>query len=216
MYWDFFLRMVVAALLGGAIGLEREYHAKEAGFRTHVLVAVGAALFMIISQYGFDEFLGRKSVSFDPSRIASQVVTGMGFLGAGTIIFQRKFIRGLTTAAGIWVTGAIGLAVGCKMYFLALATTIIVLLSLSLLNFGAKRLTFRHLSIVFTCREQLQINQIIELLQKDGFVLRECSIEEEKGEFVVSLELKAKIHKYNTLLPKVVENFKDVKIISLQ
>ncbi|MDO5759779.1 MAG: MgtC/SapB family protein [Bacteroidota bacterium] len=216
MYWDFVVRIVVAALLGGAIGLEREYHAKEAGFRTHVLVAVGATLFMIISQYGFEEFLGHKSVSFDPSRIASQVVTGMGFLGAGTIIFQRKFIRGLTTAAGIWVTGAIGLAVGCKMYFLSIATTIIVLLALSLLNFGAKRLTFRHLSVVFSCKEQGEINKIIDVLQKDGFVVRECSVEKENTEIVVSLELKAKRYKYNFLLPKVIDNFKDVKIISLQ
>ena len=78
MDWDYIIRLLLAAVLGGVIGLEREYHAKEAGFRTHVLVAVGSALFMLISQYGFDAFLGVKSVSFDPSRIASQVVTGIG------------------------------------------------------------------------------------------------------------------------------------------
>jgi len=216
MYWDYILRISVAALLGGAIGIEREYHAKEAGFRTHVLVAVGTALFMVISQYGFNEFLGIKSVSFDPSRIASQVVTGMGFLGAGTIIFQRKFIRGLTTAAGIWVTGAIGLASGCKMYFLATTTTIIVLLTLSLLNFGVKRLTFRHISIIFSCTEQEKINEIINILQKDEFLIKECSVEKEKDVLTVSIDLKAKKYKYNALLPKVMESFKGVKIISLQ
>ena len=140
MDWDYIIRLLLAAVLGGVIGLEREYHAKEAGFRTHVLVAVGSALFMLISQYGFDAFLGVKSVSFDPSRIASQVVTGIGFIGAGTIIFQKKFIRGLTTAAGIWVTGAIGLACGCGMYFIAAVTTAIVIIVLSTINYFLKKL----------------------------------------------------------------------------
>ena len=98
------LRLFVALLLGGVIGIEREYRSKEAGFRTHFLVALGSALFCIVSQYGFGFDLK------DSSRVAAQVVSGIGFLGAGTIIFQKNAVRGLTTAAGLWVTAAIGLA----------------------------------------------------------------------------------------------------------
>lgn len=109
---EYILRIIIAAILGGAIGLEREYRAKEAGFRTHFLVGLGSALFMVISQYGFGDALNAFHTSFDPSRIASQVVTGIGFIGAGTIIFQKHMVKGLTTAAGLWVTSAIGLTAG--------------------------------------------------------------------------------------------------------
>lgn len=117
MTYEFIIRIFVAAVLGGLIGLEREYRAKEAGFRTHFLVALGSSLFMILSQYGFDTPLTiLQKTSFDPSRIASQVVTGIGFIGAGIIIFQKNVIRGLTTAAGLWVTSAIGLTCGAGLY----------------------------------------------------------------------------------------------------
>ena len=99
MFWEFVLRLFVAGILGAIIGLEREYRAKEAGFRTHFLVSLGSALIMIVSQYGFQNVLGMPSMSLDPSRVAAQVVTGIGFIGAGTIIIQRQFVRGLTTAA---------------------------------------------------------------------------------------------------------------------
>ena len=127
MTWEFILRIFVAALLGGAIGLEREYRAKEAGFRTHFLVALGSALFMIVSAYGFDGV----------SRVAAQVVSGIGFIGAGTIIFQKNenAVRGLTTAAGLWVTAAIGLACGGGLYVLAAAATFLVLVGLEAFNF---------------------------------------------------------------------------------
>ena len=100
-YIDLTIRLSLALLLGGAIGIEREYRAKEAGFRTHFLVALGSALFCVVSQYGFGIDLK------DSSRVAAQVVSGIGFLGAGTIIFQKNVVRGLTTAAGLWVTAAI-------------------------------------------------------------------------------------------------------------
>lgn len=125
---DIFLRIFVALILGGLIGLEREYRSKEAGFRTHFLVALGSALFTMLSQYGFKYGLG------DSSRVAAQIVSGIGFLGAGTIIFQRNFIRGLTTAAGLWVTAAVGMACGCGMYILAGVSTLLVLIGLELLS----------------------------------------------------------------------------------
>ena len=132
---EFILRIFVAALLGGVIGLEREYRDKAAGFRTHFLVALGSALFMIISAYGFEGTLVTDSHRLDVSRIAAQVVTGIGFIGAGTIIFQKNAVRGLTTAAGVWVVAAIGLACGAGLYLLATAATVLVLLGLEAFNF---------------------------------------------------------------------------------
>ena len=114
--FDFVLRLLVAGILGAIIGLDREYRAKEAGYRTHFLVSLGSALIMIVSQYGFQEIIKESSVTLDPSRVAAQVVSGIGFIGAGTIIFQKQIVRGLTTAAGIWATAGIGLAVGAGMY----------------------------------------------------------------------------------------------------
>ncbi|MCR4582251.1 MAG: MgtC/SapB family protein [Prevotella sp.] len=135
--WEFVLRIFVAALLGGLIGLEREYRSKEAGFRTHFLVALGSALFMIVSAYGFEGAMTTPEHRWDVSRVASQVVSGIGFIGAGTIIFHKSenVVRGLTTAAGVWVTAAIGLACGGGMYMLSIASTILVLAGLEAFNF---------------------------------------------------------------------------------
>ena len=132
---NFILRIFVAAILGGIIGLEREYREKAAGFRTHFLVALGSALFMIVSAYGFEGALVTPEHRLDVSRIAAQVVSGIGFIGAGTIIFQKNAVRGLTTAAGVWVTAAIGLACGAGMYELATAATVLVLFGLEAFNF---------------------------------------------------------------------------------
>ena len=101
MTWDFILRLFVAGALGAVIGLDREYRAKEAGYRTHFLVSLGSALIMIVSQYGFMEIIKIEGIDLDPSRVAAQVVSGIGFIGAGTIIFQKQIVRGLTTAAGV-------------------------------------------------------------------------------------------------------------------
>lgn len=127
-YLDLTIRLAFAFALGGAIGIEREYRAKEAGFRTHFLVALGSALFCVVSQFGFGIDLK------DSSRVAAQVVSGIGFLGAGTIIFQKNVVRGLTTAAGLWVTAAIGLACGTGMYVAAAIATVMVLLGLEVIN----------------------------------------------------------------------------------
>jgi len=135
---DFIIRIFVAALLGGVIGLEREYRDKSAGFRTHFLVALGSALFMIVSQFGFQTAIEHTSavdLRLDPSRVAAQVVSGIGFIGAGTIMLHKNSIRGLTTAAGIWVTAAIGLACGGGMYVLSIVATLLVLAGLEGFNF---------------------------------------------------------------------------------
>lgn len=137
MEYEFILRIFVAAILGGLIGLEREYRSKEAGFRTHFLVALGSALFMIVSAYGFSEVQLVEPQRWDLSRIAAQVVSGIGFIGAGTIIFRKSenVVSGLTTAAGLWVVAAIGLACGGGMYKLSIASTLLVLVGLECFNF---------------------------------------------------------------------------------
>jgi putative Mg2+ transporter-C (MgtC) family protein len=126
------LRLVVAAVLGGAIGVERELREREAGLRTHLLVSVGAALFTLVSAYAFTDFrYGLESgITLDPTRIAAQIVTGIGFLGAGAIIRQGLSIRGLTTAAGVWAVAAIGMAAGAGYYVAAFVTTAVVLVGL--------------------------------------------------------------------------------------
>jgi putative Mg2+ transporter-C (MgtC) family protein len=139
------LRVIVAAALGGAVGLERELREREAGFRTHMLVAVGSALFTLVSAYGFRDFLvhGGSVVRADPTRIAAQIVTGIGFLGAGAILRQGISIRGLTTAATLWVVAAIGIAAGAGYYSAAVITTLVVLFSLWPLRIAAHLLTSR-------------------------------------------------------------------------
>ena len=151
-FYELSLRLVVAMILGALIGTERELRAKDAGFRTHFLVALGSALFCIVSQFGFPEGLR------DSSRVAAQVVSGIGFLGAGTIILQRSKVRGLTTAAGLWVTAAIGLACGTGLYLIATITTLLVLLGLELLIllFPHTSSTILALSFKTDSKEQLK------------------------------------------------------------
>ena len=147
MEYEFLLRIFCAAVLGGLIGLEREYRAKEAGFRTHFLVALGSAVFMIVSAYGFsDVHMDGMTSRWDVSRVAAQVVSGIGFIGAGTIIFRKSenIVSGLTTAAGLWVTAAIGLACGGGMYILSIATTLMVLVGLEAFNFFLRKIDKRR------------------------------------------------------------------------
>src|SRR5579884_826929 len=128
---EMLLRLVLATILGAVVGVERERLERAAGLRTHALVGVGAALFMLVSAFGFADVLDKPGVSLDPSRVAAQVVSGIGFLGAGTIILQREMVRGLTTAASVWAVAAIGLAVGGGLYLAAIAATVLVLLVLA-------------------------------------------------------------------------------------
>lgn len=139
-------RICLAAGLGAAVGLERELREHEAGLRTHMLVAVGSALFTLVSAYGFGEFFAQTGpvVPVDPTRIAAQIVTGIGFLGAGAIIRQGTNVRGLTTAATLWAVAAIGLAAGAGYYFGAVATTVVVLIALWPLKLLARQLLGRQ------------------------------------------------------------------------
>src|ERR1700722_3597688 len=121
------LRLALAAIVGSIVGLERERVESAAGLRTHALVCVGSALLMLVSMFGFGDAVHPPAVVLDPSRVAAQIVSGIGFLGAGVIIFRREIIRGLTTAASIWVVAAIGMAIGGGLYLGAVTATALAL-----------------------------------------------------------------------------------------
>lgn len=148
------LRLFVAAVLGSLIGFERERLLWAAGIRTHMLVCVGACLFMIVSAYGFAPVLG-PNIVLDPSRVAAQVVSGIGFLGAGAILARGEIVKGLTTAASIWTVAAIGLAVGGGLYFAASVSTAIILVILA----GVKPLEELYRSRNQSCRLVIEANR---------------------------------------------------------
>ena len=155
------LRLIAAALLGAVVGYERELRSKGAGVRTHVLVALGSALFMIISQYGFEG-----ASRFDAARVAAGVVGGLGFLGGG-IIMKNKHVSGLTTAAGLWVTGAIGLSAGSGLYLMAGICTLLVLLCLEALHFTRFKLGDRECKVVLVSGDRDAIARSVAALGKE-------------------------------------------------
>ena len=171
MIWDFVWRLVLAAIFGTIIGLDREYREKEAGFRTHFLVSLGSALMMIVSQYGFSEILTHDGVSLDPSRIAAQVVSGIGFIGAGTIIFNHQIVRGLTTAASLWATAGIGLTAGAGMSWLALAATILTLVALEGLSLVFRSLGSRRMVVVFSASDRAGVADTLDRIRTDGYMV---------------------------------------------
>ena len=130
---EIIIRLVLSLILSGLIGLERQMHRRTAGLRTHILVSLGSCLIMLTSLYIFDIY--KNEVPLDPARIAAGVITRIGFLGAGTIIREREGVKGLTTAASLWVVAGIGLATGCGFYKAALFTTILALLTLFFLKY---------------------------------------------------------------------------------
>lgn len=212
---EFIFRVFVAALLGGMIGFEREYRAKEAGLRTHFLVAMGSALFMIVSQYGFNAVLGT-SITLDPSRVAAQVVSGIGFIGAGTIIFQKHVIKGLTTAAGLWVTSAIGLACGSGLYLLSVASTLLVLLCLETIFFILMRICSRTISVTISTTDREKIKKVVNQLREDCVTMDSYEMKRHGELFVVSMELKVKRNNYRNRIIEFMDKFDGVDIESIE
>lgn len=131
---EYLLRVILAAVCGGIIGYEREKRFKSAGIRTHLIVALSAALMMVVSKYGFFDVVGQGGVSLDASRVAAGVVTAIGFLGAGVIFVRKETVSGVTTAAGLWATVGVGIAVGAGLYFTGVAVTAVILLMQVLLH----------------------------------------------------------------------------------
>lgn len=217
--WDLFLRITLSGIMAGVIGLERELHSKEAGLKTHFLVGVGSALIMVVSKYGFYDIVNTNGIALDPSRIAAQVVSGISFLGAGTIIFEKHYIRGLTTAAGIWATAGIGLAIGAGMYEIGIFSTILVLVGLDILNRIFKNTINRYVDInIWTKFEGLI--EVEKVLFNNDFLVTDFKSRRalyNNYESVIQIEAKLKInHKANlyTLIGNLYEN-KDVLKIEI-
>lgn len=173
-FWVIVMRLFIALLLSGLIGFERELKNHSAGFRTHILVGVGSCLMMILSLFAFIPYMELYDhVQFDPARIPSYVISGIGFLGAGTIIVYGGTIRGLTTAASIWTVAGIGLVVGAGMYSIAIVTTIIILISLIFLNHIDHWFSkAKHIHVMeIMVGETVRINQVMEIVEKYGLTV---------------------------------------------
>ena len=214
--YEYLLRLLVAGLLGAAVGLEREYRAKEAGYRTHFLVCLGSALMMIVSKYGFDDHLVEGTIRLDPSRIAAQVVTGIGFICAGTIIFQKQIVRGLTTAAGIWATAGIGLAVGAGMYFMSITCTILVLIGLEVFRRVFKGIGVRSVLIEFTVGDKATLDKLADYFSTDNYRVTSYEMSETSKGYTVTEVIKLKKDIDEGELFKQLQGFKDVTVHRLE
>lgn len=195
------IRLFLALLLGGIIGFEREHANHAAGFRTNILVCVGACLMMLLSIYGFSNFVYEWNVRVDPARLAAAVITGVGFLGAGTIMLKDKKISGLTTAASLWVVAALGLAVGAGFYFAAIIVLVLVITTLWLFNKLEQRLfkNKRQYHIEINCKDTasilLEIQQVMDQYHAN---LNKMTIEEAP--------------KFDTFTGGEVATFKEIRI----
>jgi len=178
--FDLTIRILVAAALGGLIGLEREWSNHPAGLRTHILVCLGAAAIMLLSIYGFSDFVDEVNVRVDPARLAAQVISGIGFLGAGAILRTGSTVSGLTTAASVWVVAAIGLCVGAGFIYPACLTTAIVLVSLFLLNKWEKLLK----------RNKRSREMIVRIFDRPGTLGKIATILGEQGISIENVKMK--------------------------
>ncbi|TKK67380.1 MgtC/SapB family protein [Ilyomonas limi] len=192
------IRLLLAAFFGAVIGLERERKDWAAGLRTHMMVCLGAALSMIVSTYGFNDVLGKEGIGLDPSRVAAQVISGIGFIGAGTILFLRQgTIRGLTTASGLWTVAAIGLATGGGLYFAAAMTTILAIIILWILQPIERKFSsrFKQKSIkIITVNKDKSVEIVNSIFRLNNADITAFLLDKTEDEFVISFKFK-KINK---------------------
>lgn len=207
-------------MLGAIIGLDREYRAKEAGFRTHFLVSLGSALFMVVSQYGFKEIVEANGANYDGARVAAQIVSGIGFLGAGTIIFHKQFIRGLTTAAGMWATAGIGMAVGGGMYFIGIAATILVLIGLEALTLAFGKIGLSSVSITFYTSDKNNLVEVVEEIHRKKYHLVSYnSLEEAHGGVLVykaEIVMRVRGHREHNGLFVFIQSLNDISQLKVE
>lgn len=206
--WHITLRLVLALLLGGLIGLEREQNNHAAGLRTHIMVCLGATLIMLLSMYGFNAFVNETNVRIDPARLAANVITGIGFLGAGTIVFNGSSISGLTTAASLWVVAAIGLSIGAGFYYPAIISTVMAFISLYILNKVEKR-WLRSRKRTHVIRIEMPdrpgaLAAVSAVMARRAIDIRKVNIEE-KGRVgdreIIAISLSVKMPRPDVLLP---------------
>lgn len=199
--YEIALRLILACICGGLVGIEREKTDKPAGFRTHILVTLGATLMTIISMYGFSSFA---NVNKDPSRIAAQIVTGVGFLGAGTIMREGFSVRGLTTAASIWLVAGIGMAVGTGMYFSAIVSTLLMFIILE--GVIEKYLLRNQQRIQITIPNgENKIRDIGEIFSKYGIRIQHVSIPPLTNPLNMRVEFKLRVPRNASLSDALLE-----------
>ena len=200
------LRLILAAVFGAAIGLERERKDWTAGMRTHMLVCVGSTLMMMVSSFGFSDVLTDDKITLDPSRVASQIISGIGFIGAGTIMFLKPAtVLGLTTASGLWTVAGIGMATGGGMYFAASATTVLTLIILWGMQPIQKRFSkkFQQRSLIISAKPNTSPKNIIDRLLEDKSVeFANFSVTKLTDELVIELHME---QSHNPVLIKIVE-----------
>ena len=188
--WEYLLRLVIACLCGACVGFERSRRFKDAGVRTHVMVTLGAALIMVVSKYGFQDIPALEMMKVDASRVASNVVTGVGFLGAGVIFFKGSTIKGLTTAAGLWTTAGIGLALGSGMYFIGIASAVLMIIAQFFLHRVFKSIdsySTSEISVSFE-NEKGAIEEFKNQLENENLVIQSCKIIKDRDEGVIKLK----------------------------
>jgi len=207
---DMLIRLALAAILGASVGLERERKERAAGLRTHMMVCIGSALAMIVSIYGFNDVLGQKDISIDPSRVAAQVISGIGFIGGGTILFLRQnIVKGLTTASGLWTVAAIGLAAGGGMYFAAFVTTVLAIIILWMLHPVERRFSrrFQRKGLRFTVTDKNKSADIVnKIMQNDSLQILACNVDKHESDYIITFkfnnldkkELKSMINEFQS------------------
>jgi len=191
---EMLIRLALAAILGASVGLERERKERAAGLRTHMMVCIGSALAMLVSAYGFADVLGAPNVSLDPSRVAAQVISGIGFIGGGTILFLRQnIVKGLTTASGLWTVAAIGLAAGGGMYLAAFVTTLFAIFILWMLHPVERRFSrrFQTKAMRLTVDDKNKSVEIINrVIQNDNFEVLSCNVDKHENDYYVTFKFK--------------------------
>jgi putative Mg2+ transporter-C (MgtC) family protein len=206
--WNITLRLALSVLIGGLIGFERERNNHAAGLRTHILVCLGSTLIMLLSMYGFSDFAKLDNVRLDPARLAAQVISGIGFLGAGTILYTGKTITGLTTAASLWVVAAIGLTIGAGFYYASALACVFALLSLWVLNLAEKKYFDEKKPHILRIRAVGRAGLLTSLstrLTEKGHDIKKLSMEEDnKGLEAVVITLSVRMAK-GTSLTAIVE-----------
>lgn len=211
------LRMLGAGLCGALIGYERAHRFKEAGIRTHLVVAVGSALFIIVSKYGFEDMIGRAGVGLDPSRVAASIVSGIGFLGAGIIFIRNQTITGLTTAAGIWFTAGIGMAMGAGLYWLAgLGTMLIYAVQIALHKYSWGIATTLTMNLKLTIiGEEVDFTPLRKMLH-EKYKIGSTKMTKKDGMLFIETSISAQNSLDYAILLDLIKNNPNVRSVELQ
>lgn len=194
---ELFLRIIISVICGGIIGFERSKRQKEAGLRTHIIVAIGSTLIMIISKYGCLDIFTTYGINVDSTRIASNIVTGVGFLGAGVIFVRGASIKGLTTAAGIWTTAGVGMAIGTGMYAIGIYSTLVIMLVQYALHkwsplSSSETLTTNEISVTVENTEN-SLNNLIKYFEENNIYVHDFAITKNNDNKSLTLKLSVRM-----------------------